>query len=509
MNGFLCLGAFEMDKTEIIKTKSGKIQGYKESDLEIFKGISFGEPPVGDLRFQPPVPVKAWDEVLDATEYCSCAFQAYSQLEEFFDKLKPESEDCLNLNIWTPAADNGKRPVMFWIHGGAFLFGGGVDPAYDGSALARRGDVVVVTINYRLGSFGYLYLQGLPVNVGSLDQILALEWVRDNIESFGGDPNNVTIFGESAGGYSVVSLCAMPRAKGLFHRVIAQSAPFIDPRKSNKFSKRILRKLGIKKDDLQKLFEIPPEDIMASQNKVFAQDPTNILALRPVIDGDTLPIHPLKAFQNGDCADIDFMIGTTLEEAKLFTALNPSMKEIKDDKFAIGFLLMAGIDREKSEAMLNTYKEARKGKISTDPKEIFNAIITDMMFRISTTRLLEAQSQYQSNTYNYLLTWTSPIFKGMFGACHALDIPFVFGTYADPKWRMFVGKGPELKVLSENIMDAWIAFARTGNPNHEGLPDWPVYDKNTRSTMELGKECKIINAHFEKERVAWDGLLEV
>ncbi|MFX1298992.1 MAG: carboxylesterase/lipase family protein, partial [Promethearchaeota archaeon] len=496
-------------KTDIIRTKSGKIQGYKENGLEIFKGIPFGEPPVGDLRFQPPIPKKPWDGVYNATEYRFCAFQAYSQLEEFFPKLEPESEDCLNLNIWTPAADKGKRPVMLWIHGGAFLFGGGTDPIYDGSNLARRGDVVVVTINYRLGSFGYLYLPGLPVNVGSLDQVLALEWVRDNIELFGGDPKNVTIFGESAGGFSVVSLCAMPRAKGLFQRVIAQSAPFIDPRKSHQFSKKILKKLGIKMDEIRKLVEIPPEEIIDAQNKVFAKDPTNIIALRPLIDGDTLPIHPLKVFQNGDCADIDFMIGTTLEEAKLFTGLDPSMRKIKDNTVTIGMMVMAGIGREKSEAIINAYKEARKDKYSTEPTEIFNAIITDMMFRIPTTRLLEAQSQHQPNTYNYLLTWASPALKGIFGACHALDLPFVFGTYANPMWDEFVGKGPEIKILSEKIMDAWIAFAHTGNPNHKGLPEWPRYDKEKRATMALGKDCKVINAHFEKERAAWDGLLEV
>ncbi len=498
-----------MKKTEVIETHSGKIQGYTENGLEIFKGIPFGKPPVGKFRFQPPVPVEPWTDVLDATEYSSCAFQLYTALEKFFGKLQPESEDCLNLNIWTPATDDGKRPVMFWIHGGAFIFGSGMDPAYDGSALAHRGNVVVVTINYRLNAFGYLYLPGFPVNAGSLDQILALKWVHDNIASFGGDPDNVTIFGESAGGYSVVALCAMPAAKGLFHRVIAQSAPIIDPRKSYQFSKKILRKLGIKKDQIQPLFEIPPEKLVTAQNEIFAQDSMNLLALRPLIDGDTLPIHPLKAFQKGDCANIDLLIGTNLEEAKLFTAIDPAMRKIKDDSMTLGLLLMSGIDEQRSRAILEIYREARTGKLSTDPAEIFNAIMTDALFRIATTRLLEAQSEHQTNTYNYLLTWKSPALKGIFGACHALELPLVFGTYANPLWGEFVGKGPEVKILSEKIMDAWIAFAHTGNPNHKELPEWPRYDKKTRKTMELGKECKVLSAHFEQERAAWDGLLTI
>ena len=167
--------------------------------------------------------------MLDATKYGSCAFQGYTQLEEWFGKIEPESENCLNLNIWTPSADDEKRPVLFWIHGGAFIMGSGIDLMYDGSALANRGNVVVVTINYRLGAFGYLYIPGITANVGQLDQISALTWVRDNIKAFGGDPNNVTIFGESAGGLAVVTLPSMPAAKGLFRRVIAHSAPFFDP----------------------------------------------------------------------------------------------------------------------------------------------------------------------------------------------------------------------------------------------------------------------------------------
>ncbi len=499
-----------MNKTVIIETKSGKIQGYIENGIEIFKGVPYGEPPIDDLRFSPPVAKKQWDEVLDTTEYGHCAFQGYSQLEEYTGKLQPESEDCLNLNIWTPSVDNKKRPVMFWIHGGAFITGGGIAPMYDGSTLAQRGDVVIVTINYRLGALGYLYIPGVTANVGHFDQILALKWVHDNIELFGGDPNNVTIFGESAGGYSVVALAAMPAAKGLFHRIVAQSAPVIDPKITKKPTKKLIRMLGVEKGDINALRKISPEKIIDAQNKLIAEDPTNLLAFRPLIEGETLPIHPLKAFQDGDCKDIDFMIGTNLEEAKLFTALDPEISKINNvdgEKVLIGYLGRLGVDITKSKAMIDTYKQAREGSFSTDLKEILNALITDYIFRISTIRLLEAQSNHQSNTYNYIFTWPSPGFNGNLGSCHALEIPFVFNTLNDPGFEVFVGKSPDLDAISHKVMDAWIAFARTGNPNHDGMPKWPSYDIEKRSTMLLDHEFKVVEKFLDKERAAWDDII--
>ena len=500
-----------MNKTAIIETRAGKIEGYTEDGLEIFKGIPYAEPPIGDLRFRQPIAKKSWDNVLDATKYGHCAFQAYSQLEEWFGKLQPESEDCLNLNIWTPSADNKKRPVMFWIHGGAFTIGGGIDPLYDGSALAKRGDVVVVTINYRLGMFGYLYVPGKTINVGQFDQILALEWVRDNIEAFGGDPNNVTIFGESAGGYAVVTLSAMPAAKGLFQKVIAQSAPFIDPNINDITTKKLLRKFGLKRGDIDGLREIPPEKIIEGQNKYFEENPREILALRPLIDGDTIPIHPLKAFQNGECKHLNFMIGTTLEEFKLFAALDPAafnMSDAQSERLLLGYLGGLGVDNKKGKEIIEAYREAREGKYSTDPKEIMMALITDVAFRISTIRLLEAQNLHQPNTYNYMFTWQTPALDGILGACHALELPFVFGNLDLPYMDKFVGKNPN-KTLNENIMDAWIAFARTGNPNHNNIPEWASYDVEKRTTMFFGDECKAVNAAFDKERAAWDGLLDI
>ncbi|GAH00498.1 unnamed protein product, partial [marine sediment metagenome] len=243
-----------------IETKSGKVQGYIGEGLEIFKGIPFAEPPVGDLRFKAPVEKKSWNDVFDASSYGFCPFQGDSPIWTLWSKPEPESEDCLNLNVWTPATDGKMRPVMFWIYGGSFKTGSGIETMYDGSHLAKRGDVVIVTINYRLSSLGFLNVPGSTVNVGLLDQVAALQWVQDNIKAFGGDPNNVTIFGESAGAMSVCMLSAMPAAKGLFNRVIAQSTAIIRAATTNTSgvaSKRLMRSLGLRKGDVEGLRKIP------------------------------------------------------------------------------------------------------------------------------------------------------------------------------------------------------------------------------------------------------------
>jgi len=302
----------------------------------------------------------------------------------------------------------------------------------------------------------------------------------------------------------------MPAAKGLFRRIIAQSAPAIDPKVTKKPTKKIMRMLGVDTGDINALRKISPEEIINAQNTLLAEDPTNLLAFRPLIDGETLPIHPLKAFQNGDCRDIDFMIGTNLEEAKLFTALDPEiskMSNIEGEKLLIGYLGRLGIDITKSKAMIDTYKQAREGKYSIEPKEIMNALITDYIFRISTIRLLEAQSKHQSNTYNYLFTWPSPAFNGDLGACHALELPFVFNTLNNPAFKEFVGKSPDLNAISHKVMDAWIAFARSGNPNYDGIPKWPSYDIEKRSTMLIDHEFKVAEKFLDKERAAWEDII--
>jgi para-nitrobenzyl esterase len=488
----------------IVEVNCGKIKGYTENNLHIFKGIPYAEPPIGDLRFNPPLAKKPWNGVLDTTEFGPCAYQGYTPLEEFTGKLQPESEDCLTLNIWTPGIDNKKRPVMFWIHGGAFIMGGSKSLAYDCSKLAQCGDVVLVSINYRLGAFGYLFIPGITANVGQLDQILALKWVHDNIAKFGGDPDKVTIFGESAGAYSVITLPAMPAATGLFHRIIAQSMPTIDPKVTKKPTRDLMHALGIKTGDINALRKVAPEEIIKVQNEITK---VGALAFRPIIDGKTFPVHPLTVFKEGKCKNIDLIMGTNLNEAKLFTSLNPLTSKIKDEKAIMLYLGMMGINSEKAINIIKTYKEARAGILSNEPKELLDSIVTDLMFRVATLQILEVQSTYQPNTYNYLFTWETSALNGMLGSCHALEFPFIFNTFEDPGMKALVGKSTNTEILCENMMDAWLSFAHNGNPNHNGIPHWSPYDKKSRAILLFGNEIKTANALFEKERRAWDGIL--
>ncbi len=490
----------------IVEVNCGKVKGYSENNLQIFKGIPYAEAPIGDLRFSPPQAKKPWNGVLETIEFGPCAFQGYTPLENFTGKLQPESEDCLTLNIWTPAIDTKKRPVMFWIHGGSFIFGGSRSPTYDGSHLAQRGDVVIVTINYRLGAFGYLFIPGITANVGQLDQILALKWVYDNIAKFGGDPDNITIFGESAGAYSVIALTAMPAAKGLFRRIIAQSMPVIDPKVTKKPTKDLMRALRIKSGDIDALRKVAPEEIIKTQNEITKQGG---LAFRPLIDGETFPVHPLTVFKEGKCKNIDLMMGTNMHEAKLFTSLNPLTRDIKDEKAIELYLGMVRINSEKARNIIDTYKEARAGILSNEPKELLDSIATDLMFRVATLQILEAQSKYQPNIYNYLFTWETSALNGMLGACHALELPFIFNTFDDPGMKALVGNATNTGSLCENMMDAWLSFTHNGNPNHDGIPNWPTYDKKSRATLLFGNELKIANALFDKEREAWNGIMEI
>jgi para-nitrobenzyl esterase len=390
--------------------------------------------------------------------------------------------------------------------------GGGTHEFYDGLNLAKRGNVVVVTFNYRLGALGFLYIPDKAINAGILDQTLALNWVHDNIEKFGGDSDNITIFGESAGAYSVLTLPVMPQVKRQIRRVIAQSAPAIDPEVSERSTKSFMRKLKIKKGDIESLRKIPPEEIIKAQNEYMGSDPNSLLAFRPLIDGKTIPKHPLKAFRDGDLKNIDFMIGTNLDEAKLFTYLDPGFNEMVKaggENAILGLLATNGIDPIKSRAIVEVYKNARKGKFSIEPMDLLDAVVTDILFRVPTIRVLEAQSKYQPNTFNYLFNFQCPMYDGDLGCPHAIDIPFVFNTLNAVGIPEFVGKGPDINRLSEKVMDAWIAFAYTGNPNHKNLPEWPPYDTKTRSTMFLGGENKVVNNAFDKERKAWEGLLEI
>ena len=499
-----------MDVT--VETTYGKVAGRRFPGHDQFRGIPFAAPPTDALRFAPPAPPEAWTGVRETLEYRPSAHQPQSPLPGM--TVGPQSEDCLYLNVYTPRSDDTRRPVMVWIHGGGFVTGGACQPLYEGRPLVERGDIVLVTINYRLGILGYLdlpELEGSSANVGQLDQIAALEWVCDNIERFGGDATNVTIFGESAGGMAVSTLLAMPRAKGLFHKAIAQSGAANathDRSSAAHVADRWIDHLGLSRDSAAQLRQKSAEELIAAQTSA-AGDFRNsriFLPASPVVDGDTLPVHPLEAVRDGFARDIPLMAGTALDEWRLFEM--PSlMKDL--DRAHIGHRLKALLPTAADvEALIDVYAEARDEDLANpdDAKHLYSAVQTDRTFRIPAIRLAEAQAAHQPATFMYLFTWPSPARRGELGACHAIELPFVFGTLDAPGMDRFSGAGPEAEKLAERTMDAWIAFARGGAPGHEGLPEWPRYESERRATCCLDAEPVVVDAPMELERRAWNAI---
>ena len=499
-----------MEKTKTIETKYGKIQGYVEHRINIFKGIPYSAPPIEKLRFKPPTPPKPWKDTLSATKFSPISPQSSTEAEWLFGPPLEQSEaNSLTLNIWTPNTDDYKRPVMFWIHGGNYNNGSSAQQNYDGLPLSLRGNMVVVTINYRLGPLGYLYIPELTANVGQLDQIAALQWVHDNIGSFGGDPNNVTIFGESAGGHAVVTLLAMPAAKDLFHRAIAQSAYSYSSSSNKEGSDEFSTMLKIKPGDLESLQKISVDDIIETHNKQIAMIGLKGIdnPFSPVKDEITLPENPLNALQSGFASDIPLLIGTNRDEMRFMRAFFPNMPEIDSDellKRIMNSFSKSGHSEELAKSLIKTYVKEREGFLPNNPQDIWEAFLTDIGFRIFAIRVAEAQSKHQKNTFMYLFTWPSPWMEGKLGSSHAVEIPFAFGTLDKPGTEIYSGKGEDAETLSEKMMDAWIAFAHTGNPNNKSILEWPSYDSNNRSTIILDKELKISEDPFGEERKAWE-----
>ncbi|MBI4768006.1 MAG: carboxylesterase/lipase family protein [Deltaproteobacteria bacterium] len=504
-----------MEKESVVETSNGKVRGYNRRGIIKFKGIPYAAPPVGSLRFSSPVPLTPWTGVRDALEYSPIASQAPSNLELMFGGQRVQSEaECLTLNIWTPGIDSSKRPVLFFIHGGAFVTGTGA--SLDGSRLALRGDVVVVSINYRLGVLGFLYLPDeseASSNVGLLDMASALSFVKENIARFGGDPDQVAIFGESAGGFAVAALLAMPSAKGLFHRAILQSGvahPLgMNPEAAVRVHEKLIKHLGIPKGDLKALRRISVEEIIKAQTAImpvsggFTED--RPLRLGPVVDHQVLPEHPLAAIRKGYAREIAVFAGSNLDETKLWTLLNPESEKIEIgdlERGAKAIVTMAGKNDRWRERLLEIYRRNKK-----TPRDIMDAITTDYTFRIPSIRLAEAQSLHQKNTFMYLFTWPSPFKGGKYGAMHALELGFVFGVLLAVEVGIFPKKDTETEILSEAMMDTWIAFARTGNPNNPALPALPPYSAEKRATVIFDKEIKVQDDPYGEERTAWEGLM--
>lgn len=486
-----------------MKTQYGQVQGKKSEDVFVWKGIPYAKPPVGRLRFRRPERPDDWNGIRDATEFGPSAMQPKSEMMRFLgDSPEGSNEDCLYLNIWSPGADDQRRPVMVWIHGGAFMYGSGSSEAYDGTSFARTGDVVVVTLNYRLGAFGFLHLEEIggqsfagSGNCGILDQIAALKWVQENIEAFGGDPNNVTLFGESAGAMSVGTLLATKEAEGLFHKAILQSgaASNVLPSKiGTNIATQILSELGIQHDKLEKLFDVPAEELV----KVSETVPP--MTLVPVVDESVIHTHPLQALALGSAKNIPILIGTTEHEYRLFTFVDPTWSKLDEEGIKKRFKAAFG----KSWSHMS---ELLRGERLT--KELFEKLMTWQMFTYPAIALSEMRIKRGEKVWMYRFDYKSTAFGGGLKSCHALELPFVWNTVKNKRTTAFTGDVPERFKIAEQMHHAWIAFVKNGNPSIPQLPDWPEYELNSRATMHFNLESTVKHDPAKEDRLFWERIV--
>lgn len=488
-----------------VTTAAGQVRGLLlDGGVTVFRGIPYAAPPTGPRRFRPPAPPAPWTGTRDATAFGPTAPKAGYPAP--FDVLLPErdipGQDYLNLNVWTPSVA-GNAPVMVWLHGGAFANGSGSAPYSDGEAFARDG-VVLVTLNYRLGADGFLFLDedGAVPNLGLLDQVAALRWVRENIAAFGGDPDRVSVFGESAGAMSIGTLLAMPDAAGLFRRTILQSGAAhhtITPETALLITRHLASSLGIS-PTLDEFARVPRETLLAAQQKLrddvsAAPDPArwgevalNLMPFEPVIDGTVLPRDPARVIADGQAPDTDLLIGTNSDEFRLFTVPTEAYGLISEDMVravAAGYGLDPG-------SALAVYTESRP---DAAPGELHARVITDWFYRIPALRLAEARArQRPGSAFVYEFAWQPPTFGGVLGACHAAELPFVFGTLES--FAGLLGSAPP-RGLAAAMHGAWVAFARGGDPG------WPAYDLERRATMRFAEAPGVVDDPRPRERELW------
>jgi para-nitrobenzyl esterase len=502
----------------MVETKSGIVRGASAGGVLAFKGIHYGASTEGAMRFMPPASPKPWTGIFDAFQYGTMAPQNLSAATgsdiriAMGDIFGPGGvgEDCLVLNVWTAISD-GKRPVMVWLHGGGYTGGSDGAPTYDGTNLARKRDVVVVGINHRLNVFGYLYLGELggekyadSGNVGMLDCVLALEWVRDNIARFGGDPNNVTIFGESGGGGKVSVLMAMPPAKGLFHKAIVESGSMLrvsTREEADAAARKFLAKLNVAADRVDDLQKVPMNDMLAA---LKAMAGPNSIRLGPVVDGRSLPRNPFDPDAPAQSASVPMLIGTNgtettallgIADASLFSLNEADMRtKLK------AYLHLA--DDSQLDSLIVTYKRSRP---NATPSDIYFAVTTDRMMRMNAITQAERKAaQHAASAYMYIFAWQSPVLGGKLRSPHGIELAFVFDN--TDKTTGMNGTGADLQPLADKVSSAWAAFARTGNPNTTSLPHWPAYDAKSRATMIFNDECKVMNDPGKDERLAMNAL---
>jgi para-nitrobenzyl esterase len=492
----------------VVETTAGKVRGASVDGINVFKGIPYGGTTAGKNRFMPPTKAAPWTGVRDALEWGHIAPQSvasgridYVRLIHWMDQPGGQGEDCLVLNVWTPAIKDGaKRPVMVSLHGGGFTSGSGAAPGYNGHPLAKYGNVVVVTINHRLGCLGYLNLAdlGAPPEfaqsgvAGMLDCVAALEWVRDNIENFGGDPGNVMVFGQSGGGAKTSTLLAMPSAKGLFHRAAVQSGSVLrlaSREAATKSAQRMLDQIGLSRKRVAELQDVPFEMLVAAQAAIGGAGPGG--GYGPIVDGNVIPRNPFDPTAPEISADIPIIISTTLDDAAL------ALTNFDLDEAGLKSMLktMAG---ENADRVLSAY---RKAYPNASPFLVQARMMTDRGFRKNAVTQAERKAAlHRAPAYLYLWTWPSPGMGGKFGAVHGIDVGLAFHNYGDE----FTGNTAESRLMADRLAGAWVAFARTGNPNHPGIPKWPAYGAEKRETMIFDKDCRVENDPLRELMAVWE-----
>lgn len=489
----------------LVSTSRGDLRGSAADGVHRFLGIPFAAPPVGRLRFAPPAPVEGWAGERDARSYGPGPIQPVDGLSETLGLLADftQSEDCLTLNLFVPEPKSDPRAVMIWLHGGAFQSGTASGPVYDGAALAKTGDVIVLTLNYRVGALGFL-ATGAPggANLGLQDQVAAMRWVREEIAAFGGDPERVTVFGESAGAGSLVALLAMPSAQGLFGRAIIQSAApegILSLAEASERTEIFASAAGLEAATLDGLRGLEARKIPEIQRACVEPVRRRIgMFFAPVIDGEILPRDPMTAIAAGAGAGVELVIGTTAQEMQLYH-LSPGFADVPDallPRYVMGRIGGSSEDAvERATELLRSYADP-----GLEGLDKFFAIETDASLFFPATRLAEAHAMYQSQTFMYRFDFRSPLEGGRLGACHALDVAFTLGN--TERVPHFAGADDATSRLSASMMSAWSGFARTGDPSPPGL-DWPRYTSAERTTMIFDDPCHLSDAPNESRRQAW------